>query len=1411
MKKRLFLTALALLVVLSLGCVTSLCASAAEGPTMTLGSATGKAVHEEVTLALTVSDFSESVEEAEIKLRWDPAELRYVGAAVGDVVGNATFLPILSATDDVCWLNYWSVDELLTASTGSIARITFEVLTEGEHTVSVEIKTFSTVTHEYAGDFAVTNGTITTGTPIPAYDGPTVYIADYARGIGDGSSADNAMGNDPNYREALELGYGGFAADPRYQKESARSETPSPNISRYRGSALYKAVDALRMTGGMIVICGEVTVSFGDEAGDTTNFNLPAHSKNVIITSKNGSEDYTATASLNFNNNGQNLIFRTNGPTAFDGLIIRRTYDYSVKTLYLCASGKKLVIGEDVSMVRNPVYDDPADRTTSVFPILVGGNLCGSLKKNAEGVSVDMTILGGEYYRVQCTNEYPDEIGEIKGDVNVTLGGSAVVYNNFQVACVRDVSAANPGNIMGDVNITFDGADIRGSIYLTGAVATSYETKSCGAVKGNINVSVAGTSKLTELYLGYGCFLNNYDPDHPENGGKCTVSFFGSDWEIKPKYHMIFWGGVASNSPVGYNYSVLDFSGMTYDEFHSKRIMISGGAEERSLGSVYPLHSSSVNGSGTKSFSVGVYEAILPALWIADKPADPANPGDGSGSDAQNPIYNSDAYNASLGTGTIPSAELFRESALVQAVKQISSSGKGGVIKFAGDVTLTYGDSISSVSDFYLQGGIDLDFQKKITFDGCGHTLTFDAPSVVSGFRIMVNCPSEWNNMTVAVNYRSTSPLSAVTLYNNGYGVCWCFNGFHTVIGDNVTTTTNVAGNFGYPILIAGRTWGSVAFSTGDRGLNIGEAVNLTVGSGTWTNIHLTGQFPNGANANTNGTVTVTLKDTAVLNCIYGCATRGMTYGQGIKANNAGGILDDVSLTLDNTTVANLMMTTPWGSASLEPAKDFAMIRGNVDLVLKNGAVLTGICYFTPTAAADSWSSDYTYGMIDGNVTVTVDGRGTGDPVRFQRFDLGGRGLLGNLVETNEEGPDHYEGDKSVFTLKFLGDNWEMTSAAGTPSIAFMGSGSNFYGHSRNAVVDFSGMTFEQFLNKKIGTKNVALSEGFYHNGDDADFTVNGIVYGKKAPDETPFGFNEVVYPQGGIVVDGSTLTAETDLTLKVLVRTNLDLADLSMTVTDDKGVSETIPGTVSGRYVVFPVTGINAQRMGDGFDLVVYNGENVIFEKTGFTVREFALNAYHSSADSLGIEQSKYESLLALLASTLNYGAEAQRYAKYRLASLVNEGEDIADLMTYAVSADSETFANAKNVGASSETDTRFSAATVYLANSVDFVIKFLTDNTKNLSFLIMDGDTVVANLPVEDMTADPDGRFSVIPGLKIKATELGKVFTFKLVRNFVRVQNLEYSIGSYLTNMANSSTVGALVNSLTNYGVAAMAYAEA
>ena len=1212
--------------------------------------------------------------------------------------------------------------------------------------------------------------------PASAEGGNVIYIADVAQGTGDGSSAANAMGNDAAYQAALDAGDGVYAA-----------ATGSYSTSLYKGSALWKAVDALKTSGGLIVICGDTTVSFGDNSAASTNYRLPSHTANVTISAKNGAEDYTASASLITKNNGQKIRFNMTGPTTFDNLTIKRNYSGSNKDLFLIASGKKLVIGENVSIVA----DTGIAKDVAAFPTLVGGTMYGKVGKNAEGVSVDMTVLSGEYYQVLCTNQFPNDTGEIAGDVNVTLG-NVIVNNALYVACTSSVSAAKPGNIMGDVNITLDGATMKNLIYLSGCVSNNDETKACGAVKGNITLTVKGATTLVkEIYLGYGASLTKYDPANPENGGKTTVKFVGNEWAMtKASYGFLYWGGSGSNAPKNYSYSVMDFSGMTREQFDAKTFNANNNssATDKPISQGYPIRDISVPGTSSSAApNYGVDEVILPALWIADVAT-----GDGSGNDEFNAMGASETF-LSTDFSTLPNTTIYKESALVKAFAQLKSTG--GLIKFAGDVSIGFGDTDGNASNINLFGDNNSS-NKAIYVDGNGHKLKIEVPEKVTANRVMVRCPSYWDNIEFAVNFRAAlSNLTAVKLYNEGRGVNFGFNGNRTVIGENVTCTTNVtdstAVTFAYPSLVASNMWGNLAkvSTRGTRGLQIGEGANLTVLGGTWSDVYMSGQFPSADNSNLNGTDTLYLKNATVKYSIYGCYTRS-------PFANAGGIKGDVSVTLDHATVANVMMTSPWGSSSTTPKESWATIVGNVDFVVKNGSQLTGITYFTPTANASSWDASYNYGTISGNVTVTIDGTGTGDPVKFNRFDLGGRGL---------------GSESNLFTLKFLGDNWSCTNTSATPIIAYMGSGSNFYGAYRKAAVDFSGMTFEQFINKKIGTANVSLLQGFFRNGANADFTVNGIVYGKKSPDASPYGFNTVVYPQGGVVVDGSTLTVETDLTLKVLARTNLDISNLSMTITDDKGTIENVPGTVSGSSVVFPVSGINAQRMGDGFDLVLYNGDKVIFEKQGFTVREFALNAYNSSAEALGIDQGKYDSLIALLASTLNYGAEAQKYAKYRLASLVNEGEDIAGLMAYAVSDDPTTFANAKNVGASSETDTKFSAATVYLANNVDFVIKFRTDDTEGLSFVMMDGDTVVADLPVEDMMPDLDGRFSVIPGTKLKASELGKVFTFKLVRNSVEIQNLEYSIGSYLTNMAFDSKVGALVNSLTNYGVAAMAYAEA
>ena len=1400
MKKRLFLTALAVLVVLSLGCVMSLFASAAEGPTMTLGSATNKAVNDEVTLDLSVSDFGAYTEAAQILLQWDPSKLSYVGAAVGEIISGGTYF---SATTDSemlaggeCELGYMGMDDLLTASDGSIAQVTFKVLASGTHTIEVTVEAFGDMMTDYAGDFATVNGSIATGAPVPAYDGPTIYIADIARGTGDGSSADNAMGNDEAYQEALDLGFGGFVADPRYSEEVNPTDKTAAKIYRYRGSALWKAVDALKETGGMVVICGDVTVSFGNDAGGSTNFDLPSHSQNVIITSKNGSEDYTATASLDLNNNNQKLRFRIQGPTTFDGLTFKRTYDSSANTLlYLCACGKKLVIGEDVSFVYHPV-NGGADNNTAVLPILVGGNMWGKLGKNADGVSVDMTVLGGEYYKVEATNDFPNDTGEIAGDVNVTLG-NVIVYNAFYVGCIQSVSAAKPGNIMGDVNITLDGADIRNVIYLTGAVSTSAETKACGAVKGNVNLTIAGTTKAKDIYFGYGGFLNDYDPIHPENGGKCTVSFVGADWTLIPSFGFIYWGGSGSNRAIGYNYTVLDFSGMTYNEFYGKHIMVTKGTVDKKLVETWPVRNLSVNGAGGTNGSYGVDEAILPALWIADKPANPANPGDGSGCDEQNPIYNSDAYNASLGTGNFPSNTLYQESALAKAFKKIATSGAsyGGTVKFAGDVTLSYGDTVGTASNFNVFGNGSTQSNKKITVDGCGHTLTFDAPTQVSGYRIMVRCPSEWDNMTVKEIYRYSNSLTSVNLYNTGYGINWGFNGYKTVIGENVNCVSNLSGNFGYPILIAGNMWGnlSITSTAGNRGLQVDEAVNLTVKSGTWSNIHLTGQFPNGTGNNTTGKVTAYLQNTTVLNFLYGCHTRSLN-------ENCGGIRGDVSVTLDHATVANVMMTTPWGSSSTTPKNSWATIVGNVDFTAKNGSQLTGITYFTPTSNASAWDASYNYGTISGNVTVTIDGTGTGDPVKFNRIDLGARGLAS---------------DENVFTLKFLGDNWNCTNTSATPIVSYMGSGSNFYGPARNATIDFSGMTYEQFITKTVGTAKVGLYNSFYFNLVDEDtvenHTVAGIRYGRQSPAANPYGFNTVILPAADNYMEGISLTFDTDLTANIYFA-SLIPGEYKLTVTLEDGSTVECPYVTGGAQPHFAFEGINPQCMTDDYDLSLTKDGEVIWSYEDFSIVYFCNYMYYLylNGSTFGLTPAQDEALMDLLATTLYYGAAAQEYRNYKAdATTAAYYPDINLMGDYGLGAGNYT-ESVKSVGENKKPDVgAFKTATLYLANDVKF--QFRIDNLAGsaLKLQMKDATGTLATTTLEETV----GEQVILSDLKIKATEFGKAFSAVLLTGEEEVQTVVYSVNSYLNFAKTSSNplLATLASDMAYYGNAAVAYATA
>ena len=211
--------------------------------------------------------------------------------------------------------------------------------------------------------------------------------------------------------------------------------------------------------------------------------------------------------------------------------------------------------------------------------------------------------------------------------------------------------------------------------------------------------------------------------------------------------------------------------------------------------------------------------------------------------------------------------------------------------------------------------------------------------------------------------------------------------------------------------------------------------------------------------------------------------------------------------------------------------------------------------------------------------------------------------------------------------------------------------------------------------------------------------------------------------------------------------------------------------------YYKFAYTGINAQCMTDTVDAVLKNGDVVLDEHMGYSVKQNAEN----------LAKDADEELLALLSDMLIYGAEAQKYANYKTDTLATDNV--------------EWLAGSKYVEPTNTVKSAENNLDGYTVKSAGLEIS----NTNRIYFKLSLRDTSVT-VKVDGMEAElialGNNEYIVYTD-GISATEFALVHTVT-VTDGNEFSSASYNVNAYLKNKSDS----ALVKALACYGASCENY---
>ncbi len=375
----------------------------------------------------------------------------------------------------------------------------------------------------------VNNNTIEVG-KAPAVPPTVVYIA--SNGTGDGSSPESPLGNAPGYKDNLQKmnsllkSVGGFN---NISKLAQADQTFIRNL--YKDNVLYRAFELANKKDTVIVLVGDVALDLvvsrmpyrEGEKLPPSEFNLPASSYNVTITSVYGGKDYRNQAKLVLDLDACNTTFLTfKSATTIENINIEHKYDDSDKNslstpFVFAANGNEFVIGENVNVT---AFDTKANAVGDWYPGIIGGHRYENITANT-----NVTIKSGTWSFVNAGSFGLSDgaYGKITGSATLNIEGGRIeaVYGTSSFA-------APTASITKKLTINVTG----------GFVEVLYATAKNGA-KNEIEVNIAATAERVAKAWG-----GTSDSNIPANA---TITYDRSvirDDEVK------YWSTVNVNGKV---------------------------------------------------------------------------------------------------------------------------------------------------------------------------------------------------------------------------------------------------------------------------------------------------------------------------------------------------------------------------------------------------------------------------------------------------------------------------------------------------------------------------------------------------------------------------------------------------------------------------------------------------------------------------------------------------------------------------------------------------------------------------------------------------------------------------------------------------------------------------------------------
>ena len=232
-----------------------------------------------------------------------------------------------------------------------------------------------------------------------------------------------------------------------------------------------------------------------------------------------------------------------------------------------------------------------------------------------------------------------------------------------------------------------------------------------------------------------------------------------------------------------------------------------------------------------------------------------------------------------------------------------------------------------------------------------------------------------------------------------------------------------------------------------------------------------------------------------------------------------------------------------------------------------------------------------------------------------------------------------------------------------------------------------------------------------------------------------------------------------------------------------------------------FTFSGVNPQCMNDIIDAVLLDEYgNIIDEYNGYSVRAYCNSLASKTATELEQTVIQYNAMLKLLADTLNYGAEAQKYREYKTDTLAN-----SELWVIQNQSSFKKPQGVANLKGNQNTEGQIKSAGLSISNVNKLYFRLILNNPDvvvNLNGNIIDRQSLEYN--------NANGTY-VLYTEELTATQFDKVFTLTLSLNDQTISSLEYNVKAYVEAKYESASVGKIVKALNSYGDSAVYYVKA